>query len=98
VAAVVRAHKKATDFMNNNPAEAKVIAANFSKLDPKIIDEAWPHIKYDYKLNAEATKTFIKEMISLGESGAMQPVIKAQDIPDADAFVSKLLDTSFLNK
>jgi NitT/TauT family transport system substrate-binding protein len=98
VAGVVAAHKRATEFIQKNPAEAKKIAVKFTKLDASTIDEAWPRVIYDTKVDAAATEQFVKEIINLGTSGAVQPIIKPEDVPDTSAFVSKLIDLSFLNK
>lgn len=98
VARVVRAQKKAVDFINKNPGEAKTLAAKFTKLDAKIIDEAMPHVKFVSTIDADATKRFTKEIITMGETGVIKPIFTSKEVPDIDAFVAKLIDTSFLAK
>ena len=98
MARVVRAQKRAVDYINKNPQEAKTLAAIFTKLDAKIIDEAMPHVRYVSTINADATKRFVKEIITMGETGVIKPIFTSAEVPDIDAFVNNLIDASYLAK
>ena len=98
VASVIRAHRRAVDFIAANPAEAKAIAAKWTKLDPAVIDNALSRVKYTYSLSKDDVKRFVSEIISLGESGAIKPIITANDVPDLDKFVEMVVDTKYLQR
>lgn len=97
-AAVTRAHIKAVDFISGNPAEAKAIAQKWTRLDAAVIDNAFTRVKYTYALSREDVKRFISEIISLGESGTIKPIITKSDVPDLDAFVSKVVDLQYIQR
>jgi NitT/TauT family transport system substrate-binding protein len=98
VASAIRAHRRAVDFIAANPAEAKAIAAKWTKLDPAVIDNALSRVKYTYSLSKGDVKRFVSEIISLGESGAIKPIITANDVPDLDKFVEMVVDTKYLQR
>jgi len=98
VAAVIRAHKKAVNFIAGNPAEAKAVAQKWTRLDAAVIDNAFTRVKYTYALSKDDVKRFAREIISLGESGTIKPIISAGDIPDLDAFVSKVVDLQYIQR
>jgi NitT/TauT family transport system substrate-binding protein len=98
VASVIRAHRKAIDFIAANPAEAKAIAAKWTRLDPAVIDNAFQRVKYTYSLNKDDIKRFVGEIISLGEKGAIKPIITANDVPDLDTFAGMVVDTKYLQR
>ena len=98
VESVIRAHRKAIDFIAANPAEAKAIAGKWTKLDPAVIDDAFQRVKYTYSLNRDDVRKFVSEIISLGESGAIKPIITASDVPDLDKFVDTVVDTKYLQR
>ena len=98
VASVIRAHRRAIDFIAANPAEAKAIAAKWTKLDPAVIDNALSRVKYTCSLSKDDVKRFVSEIISLGESGAIKPIITANDVPDLDKFVEMVVDTKYLQR
>lgn len=98
VASVIRAHRRAVDFIAANPAEAKAIAAKWTRLDAAIIDDAFQRVKYTYSLNSDDIRKFVSEIISLGESGAIKPIITANDVPDLDKFVEMVVDTKYLQR
>jgi NitT/TauT family transport system substrate-binding protein len=98
VASVIRAHRKAIDFIAANPAEAKAIAAKWTRLDPAVVDNAFQRVKYTYSLNKDDIKRFVGEIISLGEKGAIKPIITANDVPDLDKFVEMVVDTKYLQR
>lgn len=98
VQGVVRAHKRAIRFIGENPEEAKSIAVKYTKLDVKTIEEALPRIKFSYTVNVDATRRFVKEIISLGETGVIKPIIQSEEVPDIDIFISKIIHLSFLEE
>lgn len=98
VAAVIRAHIKAVKFIEANPAEAKLIAQKWTKLDEAIINEAFKRVKYTYKINRDDVKRFVEEIINLGTSGAIKPIITPGDVPDIEAFVDKYVDIKYIQR
>ena len=98
VAAVIRAHRKAVNFIAGNPAEAKAIAQKWTRLDAAVIDNAFSRVKYTYALSKDDVKRFAREIISLGESGTIKPIITAGDVPDLDAFVNKVVDLQYIER
>jgi len=96
VQGVIRAHKRAIKFIGENPEEAKSIAVKYTKLDAKTIEEALPRIKFNYMVNVDGTRRFVKEIVSLGETGVISPIIRSEEVPDIDIFISKVIDLSFL--
>jgi NitT/TauT family transport system substrate-binding protein len=98
VASVIRAHRRAIDFIAANPAEAKAIAGKWTRLDPAVIDNAFQRVKYTYSLNKDDIKRFVGEIISLGEKGAIKPIITANDVPDLDTFAGMVVDTKYLQR
>lgn len=92
VAAVLRVNRRAINFIADNPAGAKIIAQKFTKLDAATIDEAFKRVKYTFTLNRDDVKRFVKEIIALGETGAIKPIITSADVPDIDAFVNRVVN------
>ena len=98
VASVIRAHRRAVDFIAANPIEAKTIAGKWTRLDPAVIDDAFQRVKYTYSLNKDDVKKFVGEIISLGEKGAIKPIITKTDVPDLNIFVESVVDTKYLQR
>jgi len=98
VTAVINAHRKAVQFIGNNPAEARSIAQKWTRLDADVIDSAFTRVKYTYALSKDDVKRFVREIISLGESGTIKPIITAGDVPDLDAFVNKVVDLQYIQR
>ena len=98
VTSVIRAHRRAIDFIEANPAEAKAIAAKWTRLDPSVIDNAFGRVKYTYSLSKDDIKRFVSEIISLGEKGAIKPIITVDDVPDLDTFVDTVVDTKYVQR
>ena len=98
VAAVVSAHRKAVQFIADNPADAKAIAQKWTKLDAAVIDNAFTRVKYTYDLSKNDVKRFVREIISLGESGTIKPIITSDDVPDLDAFVNKVVNLQYIQR
>ena len=98
VKAVVAAHQKAVKFIADNPAEAKVIAQKYTKLDAAIIESALGRVKYVTSVKADDIKKFVREIISMGESGSIKPIITKADVPDVDAFINGMIDLKYLSR
>ena len=98
VASVIRAHRKAVQFIADNPADARAIAQKWTRLDATVIDNAFTRVKYTYTLSKDDVKRFTREIISLGESGTIKPIITAGDVPDLDAFVNKIVDLQYIQR
>jgi NitT/TauT family transport system substrate-binding protein len=98
VSAVVRAHQKAVQFIEANPSDAKVIAQKWTKLDAAVIDAAFGRVKYTYSVNKDDVKKFVQEIINLGESGTIKPIITANDVPDIGAFVDRVVNLKYLQR
>ncbi|GEN55405.1 aliphatic sulfonate ABC transporter substrate-binding protein [Halobacillus faecis] len=90
VESIVEAHKKATDFINENPEEAKQIAIDKIKditdqeLSKEVIDRAWERIDFTYDVNEENLQKFADSSYDL-------EFLKEK--PD----LTGLVDTSFLD-
>ncbi len=98
VAAVIRAHRRAIDYIAANPDEAKAIASKWTKLDSAVIDNAFQRVKYTYSLNKDDVKKFVGDIINLGETGAIKPIITTADVPDLDKFVEMVVDTKYIQR
>ncbi len=98
VASVISAHRKAVQFIADNPAEAKAIARKWTNLDAAVIDNAFTRVKYTYALSKDDVKRFVREIISLGESGTIKPIITSGDVPDLDAFADKVVDLQYIQR
>ena len=98
VSAVIRAHRKAVQFIADNPADARAIAQKWTKLDAAVIDNAFTRVKYTYALSKDDVKRFVREIISLGESGTIKPIITSGDVPDLDAFVNKVVNLQYIQR
>ena len=95
ISALVKVHQRAIKFISDNPAESRTIAAKFTRLDEKIVSEALKRVRYTTSINQDDVKRFVNEIISLGEGGAIKPIIAMADIPDVSAFAVKLIDNKF---
>jgi NitT/TauT family transport system substrate-binding protein len=98
VSAVIRAHQKAVQFIEANPAEAKVIAQKWTKLDAAVINAAFDRVKYTYSVNKDDVKKFVQEIINLGAGGTIKPIITADDVPDIGSFVDKVVNLKYLQR
>jgi NitT/TauT family transport system substrate-binding protein len=98
VSGVVRAHRKAVQFIETNPSEAKIIAQKWTKLDAAVIDAAFGRVKYTYSVNKDDVKRFVQEIINLGTSGTIRPIITVSDVPDIGVFVDKVVDLKYLQR
>lgn len=56
---MVKAHVRATDFINQNPGEARQIGVKYTGMDEKTVSQAMKNVKYTYLLNVEAEKEYV---------------------------------------
>jgi len=56
---LVRAHVKATDFIQQNPEEAVKIGVKYTGLDEKTIALALKNVRYTYHLSVEGEKEYV---------------------------------------
>lgn len=98
IQAALRAHQRAVKFIADNPAESRAIAQKYTKLDAAIIESALTRVKYVTSVNNDDLKKFVREIISLGESGSIKPIIAAADVPDVNAFINNLIDLKYLSR
>ena len=72
VQSIVDGHKSATEFIQNNPDEAKTIAIDKIKditdqeLSPEVVDRAWERITFTYEVNSEVLQEFANSSHDLG--------------------------------
>lgn len=72
VQSIVDGHKKATEFIQNNPDESKEIAINKIKeitdqeLSPSVVDRAWERITFTYDVDEEVLQEFANSSYDLG--------------------------------
>jgi NitT/TauT family transport system substrate-binding protein len=91
VAAIVQAHEKGVNFINENREEARDIAVKAIKditdqeLDPAIVDSAWERVTYTTEVNAEVVQEFANSSFEL------------KFLKEKPEF-SDLIDTQFLTK
>jgi NitT/TauT family transport system substrate-binding protein len=98
VNAVVKAHLRAIDFIAENPTEAKIIAQEYTGLAPDVIDIAFKRIKYVASVDNDSIEKIVREIIALGESDVIEPIISSTDIPDVDTFVNKIVYLGYLTR
>jgi NitT/TauT family transport system substrate-binding protein len=98
VAAALRAHQKAVQFIGANPSEAKLIAQKWTKLDEAVVGAAFNRVKYTYSVNKDDVKRFVTEIIDLGAKGTIKPIITTGDVPDTEIFVNKVVDLKYLQR
>ncbi|MFH0786919.1 MAG: ABC transporter substrate-binding protein [Pseudomonadota bacterium] len=85
---MLRAHVKATDFINQNPREIIPLAIKFTGMDEKTIVQALKNVKYAYFLNTAAVKEYLQFL-------SQWKYIKVNDVP---AFISRFIHLQLLNE
>jgi NitT/TauT family transport system substrate-binding protein len=83
---MIRAHVKATDFINNNPGEAVQIAVRYTGLDEKTIVSAMKNVTFGYHFNVEAEKEYVQFLNQW----------KYIKVEDASLFTGQLVNLQFL--
>jgi NitT/TauT family transport system substrate-binding protein len=85
---MVRAHVRATDFINQHPKEIIPIALKYTGMDEKTILQALKNVKYAYALNREAEKEYVHFL-------SQWKFIKVED---GSAFVTRFVNLQLLNE
>jgi NitT/TauT family transport system substrate-binding protein len=85
---IVRAHVRATDFINQNPREALLIGIKYTGMDEKTVSLAMKNVKYAYSLNVEAEKEYVTFL-------AQWKYIRVEDVP---AFAAQFINLQLLNE
>jgi NitT/TauT family transport system substrate-binding protein len=85
---MVAAHVKATDFINQHPAEALKIGMRYTGMDQATVKLAMANVNYTYKISLAGEKEYVQFLNKLG-------YIK---VPDADAFIKRFINPSILKQ
>jgi len=88
VARMVAAHVKATDFINQHPAEALKIGMRYTGMDRATVKMAMANVNYTYKISLAGEKEYVQFLDKLG-------YIK---VPDADAFIKRFINPAILRE
>lgn len=88
VKGIVRAHVRATDFINNNREEAVKIGVKYTGMDEKTVRLAMKTINYTYHLSIEGEIEYVDFLHKLG-------YIK---IDDPRAFTDRLINPRILRE
>jgi NitT/TauT family transport system substrate-binding protein len=83
---MVRAHVRATDFINQHPHEALQIGIKYTGMDEKTISLAMKNVKYSYFFNVDAEKEYLHFLSQL-------KYIKMEDV---SAFTGRFINTQIL--
>ncbi len=86
---ILRAHIKAMKVANENPDEAIEVFCSATGKDEAVVRECWNRMVWDYHVNKESLRVFVKHLMSQG-------LIDASAVPDVDAFVNELVDPNNL--
>lgn len=84
---MVKAHVRATDFINHNPREALQIAVKYTGMDEKTITSAMKNVKYSYFFNADAEKEYVHFLNQW----------KYIRVEDVSAFTGQFINLQILN-
>ena len=66
VAAVVRSHVQATDYIHRNPDEAVKIGIKYTGMDEATVREAVQNVTYTYELSIQGEKEYVQFLSELG--------------------------------
>ena len=66
VAAVVKAHVQATDFIHRNPDEAVKIGIKYTGMDEATVRQAVQNVTYTYELSIQGEKEYVQFLSELG--------------------------------
>ena len=84
---MVKAHVRATDFINQNPREALQIGVKYTGMDEKTVTMAMKNVKYSYFLNADAEKEYVHFLTQW----------KYIRVGNVSAFVGQFINLQLLN-
>jgi NitT/TauT family transport system substrate-binding protein len=85
---MVKAHVRATDFINHHLREVLAIAVKYTGMDEKTITLAMKNVKYDYVLNREAVR----------EYGLYLSQWKYIKVDDGPAFIDRFVNLQALEE
>jgi ABC-type nitrate/sulfonate/bicarbonate transport system substrate-binding protein len=88
VKGIVRAHVKATNFINNNRVEATKIGVKYTGMDEKTVGLAMKTINYTYRLSIEGEVEYVDFLNKLGYIS----------VGDARVFTNKLINQEILQE
>jgi NitT/TauT family transport system substrate-binding protein len=86
--AMVRAHVKATDFINTHPMEASHIGVKYTGMDLRTVNLALQNVNYTYTLSIEGEKEYVEFLSQL----------KYIKVIDSKAFVSRFINGEILGE
>lgn len=84
---IVKAHVRATDFINQNPREALQIAVKYTGMDEKTITAAMKNVNYSYFFNTDAEKEYVHFLNQW----------KYIRVEDVSAFTGRFINLQILN-
>lgn len=88
VRTLVAAHKRATDYIQENPEYAVTVGVKHTGLDPETIRQAMRIVDYNYHLNVESVKTYVQFLSDLG-------YIR---VTDTDGFIEALIQRDLVGE
>ena len=88
VKGIVRAHVRATDFINNNREEAVKIGVKYTGMDEKTVRLAMKTINYTYRLSIEGEIEYVDFLNKLGYIS----------VGDPEVFTHKFLNQEILQE
>jgi NitT/TauT family transport system substrate-binding protein len=83
---LVRAHVKATDFIQQNPEEAVKIGVKYTGLDERTITLALKNVRYTYQISVEGEKEYVEFLSQL----------KYIKVENPQAFIREFLNLEIL--
>lgn len=83
---LVKAHVRATDFINAHPAEAARIGVKYTGMDEKTVRLAMENVNYTYVLSIDGEREYVDFLNRL----------KYIRVPDVDAFVNNFIHPEIL--
>ena len=86
--AMVRAHVKATEFINSNREEALRIAVKYTGMDEETVGLAMRGVRYTYEISREGELEYVRFLAGL----------RYIKVEDPEAFVQGFLNGSFLKE
>ncbi len=85
---VIEVHKRAEQWIVDNPTKATQIAVDWLEMDPTPVTTAFNRIIFDYNLNRTALKVYLRFLIHEG-----QVSLTADEV---DSFLDGFINTSFV--
>lgn len=86
--ALVRAHVKATDFINKNPREAAEIGVKYTGMDMKTVSLAMKNVNYTYELSITGELEYVEFLSGL----------KYINVKDTDEFIKRFINKEILQE